>query len=93
MIENGLSWSTWKGFRGCLDGAARQIRVSLLLPLQEISQLLWVQCSEVLAIVSHLLKGSDSVDLGEVQSLCSARVTCASTLRRASDAVRQMVPI
>ena len=92
MIKNGLSWSTRKGFWGCLDGAAR-IRVSLLLSLQEIGQLLWVQSSKMFAIVSHLLEGSDSVDLGKVQSLSSVCMACESTLRRVGNTVRKVVLI
>ena len=48
---------------------------------------------KLFVVVSHLLEGSNSVDFGQIQPLGGTRVWSASTLRRTSDAVRQVVLI
>ena len=67
--------------------------ISFLFFLQKIGQLLGVHRSKLFAVISHLLESPDPVDFCQVQSLRSGCVRCASSLRRASDAVRQMVLI
>ena len=95
MVKDGVVWGAcWlKRFGSSLDWAAMDLGISFLFFLQKIGQLLGVHRSKLFAVISHLLESPNSVDFCQVQSLRSGCVRCASSLRRASDAVRQMVLI